>query len=272
VAVPGSSTEAAIKATESRRSELLLAFTDRHPDIVAINEQLRQLYQQRDTERSAMAGSATGIEGASNATNPVYQTVQIALNNTGVKVAELRSKVNQASATVRQLNKQIETIPEVETRYSELSRNYAQYASLYDELLLRKERERLGNVGEDQDVVSFNIIDPPAADIEPVAPRRALFLVAVLLLGLMGGGAAAFLMHLLNPVFQDARSLHNYTGRPVLGAVSMTWLDRHKVGRRIDVSTFALASTSLVALFIVSILFMDQFSGLMRGLLAPDLG
>ena len=262
--IPGSPTEVTISDLEARRSSLLLSFTPRHPDVVAINEQLEQLYAKRDAERTALMSSGRGIEGVQNANNPVYQSIQIALNDTGVRIAGLRSQVAQAQGNVRQLRAQIDTIPDVEAKYAELSRDYAQYKSLYDELLLRKERERLGTVGEDRDVVSFNITEPPAASFEPVAPRRGLLLAGVLIIGLGLGGMTAFVFHQLNPVFHDARTLHNVTGRPVLGVVSMTWLERHKTARRLDISSFATASASLLIVFVVSVLLKDHIAGFMQ--------
>ena len=267
VAIPGSSIEATINEYEARQAELLLRFTERHPDVVAMNEQLEQLYQKRKADREALAASGGGIEGVANATNPVYQSVQIALNETSVKVAGIQSKVSQSAAIVRRLESQIDTIPEVEAKYAKLTRDYAQYNSLYNELLLRKERERMSTAGEDRDVVSFNIIDPPAASFLPVAPKRVLLLIFVLILGLGAGGAMAFFIHQLNPVFHEAKTLREITKYPVLGVVSMTWLERHRVGRRIDFSYFAAASTSLVVIFVNTIIFREEFVEIMRSLI-----
>ncbi len=258
--------DASIKELETRRSALLLMYTDRHPDVVAVEEQLQQLYAQRDAERAGLANAA-GFEGAANATNPVYQSVQIALNETGVRIAALRGEIRQAESRVRELNAQKDTIPEVETQYAELTRNYAQYKSLYDELLMRKERERMGDVGEDRDVVSFNVIDPPAASIEPVAPKRVLLLVGVLVLGLGAGGAVAFVLHQLNPVFHDARTLRDVTGRPVLGVVSMTWLERYRGRRRVDLSSFTTAAASLVVVFIGTVVLREQLVSIVHTLM-----
>jgi polysaccharide chain length determinant protein (PEP-CTERM system associated) len=264
--LPGGTAQAQIKELETRRAALLLMYTDRHPDVIAIDEQLQQLYSKRDEERAALAGNS-GIEGAANSTNPVYQSVQIALNETGVRIAGLRSQISQSEAVVRQLNSQVDTIPEVEAKYADLSRNYAQYKSLYDEVLMRKERERMGSAGEERDVVSFNVIDPPAASLEPVAPKRGLLLVGVLILGLGAGGAVAFLLHQLNPVFHDPRTLRTVTGRPVLGVVSMTWLERHKGRRQVDLSSFALASASLIVVFVGAMLLQEQLVGVMHTLM-----
>jgi hypothetical protein len=74
-------------------------------------------------------------------------------------------------------------------------------------------------------------------------------------------------MHQLNPVFHDARTLREATGRPVLGAVSMTWLERHKVERTVDFSSFTVAGASLVALFVVAVILRAQFATLMHSLI-----
>ncbi len=260
-------TEATISDLESRRASLLLTFTERHPDVIAIDEQLVQLRAKRDAERAAMLAGGGGIEGARNSTNPVYQSVQITLNETAVEIASLQSQIAQREAAVRQLNSQVDTIPEVEAKFAELNRDYDQYKSLYDELLLRRERERLGTVGEQRDVVSFNIIDPPAASLVPVSPRRFLLLFAVLVAGLGAGGAVAFGLHQLKPVFHDSRSLQRITGRPVLGVVSMTWLERYKVKSRVDISSFAVAGIALFSVFVLAVLLKNQLAELMHALL-----
>ena len=108
-----------------RRSGLLLQFTERHPDVKAIDEQLVQLKKQRDADRAALASTNNGMEGVANATNPVYQSVQIALNEAGVAIAEFRGRVAQREATIKQLNEQINIIPRIEAEYAELTRDYA---------------------------------------------------------------------------------------------------------------------------------------------------
>ena len=204
-----------------------------------------------------MRNTGGGMEGAANANNPVYQSAQIALNEANVSIAGLRSQVVQLEAGVRRLNSQIETIPEIEADYSKLTRDYAQYQSLYDELLEQKERERMSTVGDDRDVVSFNIVEPATSPLEPVAPVRGIMILVVLVVGIGAGAGVAYLFHLFNPVFMDSATLRRVTMRPVLGAVSKTWLERGKVVRRVDMSSFTLAGVGLVVVFVCTILFQD---------------
>lgn len=265
--VAGTPTEVSIRTLEQRRADLLLSFTERHPDIVAISEQLEQLYKKRTAELAEMASSGTGLEGAANATNPVYQSVQIAMNQANVKIAGIQSQVDQAQELVNSLSSQINTIPDVEARYAQLNRNYAQYRQLYNELLIHKERERMGEAGEEREVVSFNVTSPPSADLEPVAPKRTFFLLAVLVIGLGLGSAVAFIRSVMHPVFNTTGGLRRVTGRPVLGAVSLIRHRQFRTKNRIGTALFTIAAGSLFAVFISIVVFQDPGVAALQSLL-----
>ena len=267
VTITGTPTETNIRELEARKSNLMLSFTDKHPDVIALTEQLEILYKKRAEEMSVMASAGTG-DGAANATNPVYQSVQIALNQAGVTIAGLRSQVNQHQEIVSTLNSQINTIPDIEAEYSQLSRNYDQYKELYGQLLLRKERERMGEAGEEREVVSFNITNPPAADFEPVAPKRTFFLFAVLIVALGIGGTVAIVRHLSRPVYQDANTLRLSTGRPVLGTVSMMWFDHQKTKRAMGYAFFSISAVALMVFFVSVLILQDAGVSALQNALA----
>jgi polysaccharide chain length determinant protein (PEP-CTERM system associated) len=249
VKLPGSSTGVRVTELEKQRADLLLTYTARHPDVIALNEQLEQLYLQQEAERAALLRSGGGMEGAANATNPVYQTAQIALNESSVKIVGLQSKLLGHRTTVEQLREQIDTIPQVEAELATLTRDYDQYRALYSEILLRKERERMGKVDADADVVSFNVTAPPTVGLEPVGPKRTLLIFGVLILGLGAGGGLAFVLNQAHPVFHDIEGLRRFMGRPVLGQVSMTLLGERRRARHAEALSFVAATTGLIAFF-----------------------
>ena len=122
--------------------------------------------------------------------------------------------------------------PEVEAEFARLNRDYDVTRERYLAFVDRAERAKLGDQAEQTEAVRFEIIDPPAAKFEPVAPKRPMLLAAVLIAGLGAGGGLAFLLHQLRPVFNSTRSLNEITGLPVLGVVSRTWIDRYHAHQR----------------------------------------
>ena len=77
-------------------------------------------------------------------------------------------------------------------------------------------------------------------------------------------------MHQINPVFHDVQSLRSITGRPVLGAISLTWQDRYQSNRKRHMTSFSMAGAALIGLFVVSIVFQEQVTDLVRAVLTSS--
>jgi polysaccharide chain length determinant protein (PEP-CTERM system associated) len=259
-------TASRIHETQARIDELLLRFTEKHPDVIAARETLQQLQERQEQEIAAMrrgGGVAAGV-----ATSPVYQSIQLSLNEAEVEVAALRGEINDRQGKVKELRERVDTMPEVEAEYAHLNRDYDVTRAQYSALVDRLERARLSEQADETGIVRFEVIDPPTASYFPVAPKRPLLLGVVLLLGLGGGGALAYLLHWLRPVFNNVRLLNEITGLPVLGSISMTWLDKYKAERRMHKLAFAGAAAMLVVIFAGVFLFRNAGTQLLRGLIS----
>lgn len=131
---------------------------------------------------------------------------------------------------------------------AKLTRDYDVTKKAYDELLNRRESAKIGSDLETQtQTVQFRIIDPPEASILPVAPKRPLLLSAVLIAGLVVGGALAFLLAQADDSFSDSRQVKEATGVPVLGAVTMVTTPSRNHQRVLAAVSFAAVCLGLIA-------------------------
>jgi len=96
-------------------------------------------------------------------------------------------------------------------------------------------------------------------------PRPHPAHLVVLLGGLAAGIGVAYLMHQLRPVFVSARQLTELTQLPVLGVVSMTWLERHKAQARRAVQVYSMAVAVLIAVAAVTLLTQSATSHFLHG-------
>ena len=88
----GSDLDSRIRDSESRLEELLLVYTPKHPEVIALQESLAQLRAKRREELTAMG--VTGIpEGGSLAANPVYEQIRVQRNQVDVDLAALRGQI-----------------------------------------------------------------------------------------------------------------------------------------------------------------------------------
>ena len=106
--------------------------------------------------------------------------------------------------------------------------------------------------------VVLEVLDPPYASMQPVAPRRPLLVVAVFMLGLVAGAALAYVLSKINPVFNHTRELEQVTGRPVLGVVSLTNAEEVQRRRAQGLPAFDAAATPACVLAFVVVLLVSR--------------
>lgn len=219
-------TDGLIAQYQSDLNTLLLKYTDNHPDAVALRETIARLQAQRDEElaRDPSAGAAQrpGAGSGGLETNPVYQSMRMGLSQTEVEIATLRSRVSAEQASVKDLQRLVDTIPEIERQLNALDRDYDVTREQYELLLKRRESLRItGEVEQTGDQLQFRILEPPRASIAPVGPNRPLLLAGTAAAAIGLALALALGLQQLNPVFENRRELRQITGLPVLGSVSL---------------------------------------------------
>jgi polysaccharide chain length determinant protein (PEP-CTERM system associated) len=268
-AAGGGDTASAIRETQARLEELLLRFTDKHPDVIAARRTLEDLKKRQQAEMEAVKrGDQAAIAASGLAANPVYQGIKLQLSQADVEVAAARRQVSDREGKIAELRKLINTAPEVEAEYARLDRDYGVTRGQYQALVERLNRAKLAEKAEATGVVRFEVVDPPTTSNRPVSPDRVRLILVVLLGGLVAGAGVAYLMHELRPVFSSARQLIELTQLPVLGVVSMTWLERHKAESRRAVWKYSMALGALVVVALVMLLTENTTSHLLRRLVA----
>ena len=261
----GNDTASRLREAQSRLDELLLRFTDKHPDVIALRGTLEELKARQQSEIEAVRRGDPGAAARVGLTaNPVYQSIQLQLHQTEVEIAALRGEISDHQRKMSDLRRLVDTAPEVEAEFKRLNRDYDVTRAQYQALVERLERARISEGAEATGIVDFDIIDPPTASFSPVSPPRSLLVVAVLLGGLAAGGAVAYGLHQWRPVFGSVRQLHEITGISVLGQVGMTWLEKHRAADRRGVLAFSGAAGMLFVLAIVTLLVQSYVAQLLH--------
>lgn len=261
---------AKIREFEAQLAELRLEYTDKHPRIGQILDTIRLLEEQQEEERAAVAagGARTGpVVGNPLDINPVYQNMRIQLTNTEVEIASLQSELGQQQKAVADLKLLVDTVPQVEAELGRLNRDYRVVRQKHEQLLAQLEKANLGeDVEQSIDNVRFRIIEPPFADRKPTGPKRQLLIVAILFGAVALGGAVAFLLNLLNPVFFSGREVTSVTGLPVLGSVSFFISPDEAKGKRKEYRRFSMAIILLVLSFTIVSGFAEKLSPFVRSI------
>jgi polysaccharide chain length determinant protein (PEP-CTERM system associated) len=258
-------TTARIQETQARLDDMLLRFTEKHPDVLAARETLKQLQARQTEEIAALKRGDLGAAAMSGASsNPVYQNIMMQLNQVDVQIAEIGVELRDHRRNEAELRQMVDTAPEIEAEYARLTRDYDVIKTQYNNLLERLERAKVSGDADQTGVIRFNIVDPPTVAFKPTFPNRPLLLSVVLVLGLALGGGVAYLMHLIKPVFSSESALIERTGLPVLGVVTRTWVDKYRAQMRAGLMRYAVASGLLVVLFAAVLFAQEGASAFLR--------
>ncbi|MDX2477512.1 MAG: GNVR domain-containing protein, partial [Gammaproteobacteria bacterium] len=244
-----------IQGLYERMDDLLIKYTERHPDVIEIKRLIADLEQEAEEERALMDELDMGP-----ADNPIYQQMKMQLAQADATVASMGLRVGEYQQRVDHLQEMVDTIPKVEADLKQLNRDYNIHQANYQTLLARREA---ANIAEQADIsgdqLKFRVVDPPRVPIHPSAPNRPLLMTGVLIAGIVAGVLLALLVYILRPTFDSARSIMDVLGRPVIGGVTMIhnqeWSKKH---RRVMLA-FSLAGVGLLAMYIGA-LSLDELS------------
>jgi polysaccharide chain length determinant protein (PEP-CTERM system associated) len=243
----GGDTLSRIQETQAKLDELLLRFTDKHPDVISMQETLAELKKRRATELENLRhGDASAVAASGAGNNPVYQSIQLELNKVDVEIAALRREAAQHEDTVADLRKRLNTAPQVEAEFQQLNRDYAVNKAEYTALLENYQKARLGEQADNAGSMRFEVVEPPQEPVAPVWPRRNRLIGEIWLGALALGAGVAYGLHRLRPVVSSVRGLSELTSFPVLGAVSVAFPSRQQFLFRRRLWRFSAATLCLV--------------------------
>ena len=251
--VPGD-TASQIQQVQAHLDELLLKYTNKYPDVIAARETLAELKQRQAREIAQLRrgdASAAAMSGAS--ANPIYQSIQLALNKTDVDIADLQTELAEHESKAKQLQHLLHATPELQAEYAQLSRDYDINKKQYAALLASYDKARLGERASNAGAVRFELVQPPVVSFTPVWPARGKYLAMVLILALAAGGGLAYGLNQFRPVVGSPEALRQLTGIPVIAVVGSAFPTRASRLARSEFRRFSIALVGLLVCFVVAV-------------------
>ena len=248
-----------VKSLQANIDQLLLKYTDKHPDVIAGRRLLAELQNKRKAYVKAhppapVAPARTDPGQGSPTENPVYQEIKVAHGQAQAEAAALKARVVEYQRRADELRKLVDTVPKVEAELKSLNRDYDINNKNYKELVSRRESLKIGEqAGESTDQVQFNVIEPPRVPLLPVSPDRPKLSIGVFVFGVAGGLGLALLIAMMRPGVYTRQGLEELTKLPVFGAVARIWTPRERLHRKLEIISFGFGC----------VLLMSGFTGIM---------
>ena len=226
-----------ITAMEQQIDDLLIRYTENHPEIIALRKALARLVEKRDRQKAEYVEDQSNSEVAvkrSLSESPIYQEMQLRLADAETQYATQITKTETLRDKIETFQAAVDEVLQVEAEQKQLNRDYGILKSNHEALLGRLEQARLTReVDTSVDTVKFRTLDPPQVPQKPSGPNRIAMSSSVLGGSLVAGFGIAFLLAQLRPVFFDRRQLSEVSGVPVLGSINLVWVPRQRIRKRL---------------------------------------
>jgi len=247
-----SSLDDRISVQEVKLEDMLLLYTEQHPDVTNARLVLNSLKKRRDQEIEELQNNSDTNNGVANSL--AYQELLVLVTKTEADISSYRTRVAASEKKQLKLKKLVDVVPQIEAELERLNRDYEVHKTNYTEFVKRREQAK---VSEDADsgteANKFRIIEPPFVPLKATFPNRALFDAAVLVLALGLGYGISLLISMFQPVFYNQQELAKGLGRAVLGTISKFDTPEVLSMRRRNMTMFFVANMLLVTTGVVFI-------------------
>jgi polysaccharide chain length determinant protein (PEP-CTERM system associated) len=212
-----------IRALKDKKNDLLLKYTDKHPQIAGIDELIQDLENQNVFRSSEKIDDRHPNRiSPEKIANPYVQSLKTSFDNVVADVASQQVLVDSIKERLNTIQQGMKDRFSLETEMKNLNRDYETISKQYFSLLERREQAHITEEIDDQTSrLKFKIADPPTKSLKPAFPNRILFYSGILVVGIGVGFGVAFLLYFFKPVFMSVSQVKIVTGLPILGNVSI---------------------------------------------------
>jgi len=177
---------------ELKRLELLQRRTEKHPDVIALDE---QIYMAKEKLNSYNQNTLTA-----------YQIIINSLEKKLLKITNLMSKYEV----------KLEMLPAKENRLARLMRKKNVYEKINNLLLDKREEMRMAELSKLQDIA---VVDPAYEPLKPVSPRKVFNLLVAVIIGGFVGLVGVFLLELKENKLINLDALEEEFNLPIFAII-----------------------------------------------------
>jgi uncharacterized protein involved in exopolysaccharide biosynthesis len=214
--VAGESAMAHVAALRSQLAQAQLMFTDKHPEIVRLKDEIANAEKAAALEKTRPAADRLALLQS----NPEYRQLTKDREAAKLRIAELQRQQHDATAQIAQYQSRVESAPRVEQQMVSVQREYQLERDAYGNLMQKRQAALLNEeLQRKQGGEQFAILVPASVPSEPIKPKPIRVMLMAVVAGFVLGGAGAVGREYLDRSVHDARGLRDEFELPVLAEI-----------------------------------------------------
>lgn len=204
---------------ESQKHALEMTYTADHPDVTAVERKIADLKAQMAAKSSE--GAPAGENLSSRNDPPQLQEQKAQLRAVQQSIAAAKREQTSISQQIRVYEARIQSKPQVEEEYKEITRNHDTALQFYNGLLKKMNESSMATALEHrQEGEQFRVMDAPNLPNSPTYPNRVEFAGVGLMGGLAIGLVFAALLEYRDSTLRNELDIWTFTKLPTLAIIS----------------------------------------------------
>ncbi len=246
---------------QAELDRLLLAFTDRHPDVVRTRHQMEDIQRQLDDERRR-AASGQSTASVDSRANPLYEELRSQLAQTQRDVVAIRSRMGVAEGLLHGELDRSRRIVASESALAELTRDYEVNREIYQDLLRRRENARV-SMGLDQQNrgLTLRVQDPATMPLLPSGPRFMHVAGAGLMAAIAIPTGLLWLLVRYDPRVRSPQQIETMSRYPLLASIPTYPSRRERRRQYLQFGVGAMVVAAIILLYVLTYVFKMSSHG-----------
>jgi succinoglycan biosynthesis transport protein ExoP len=220
-----------LEKLRAQLAELSSHYTERHPDVRKLKEQIAKNEKMREQLAAAMKAptapsndsanaDVSNLQGLDPAQSSMFLQIQSQLRANQAEIANREHSIASLRGKVEQYQGRLNQEPVREQELADLTRGYEQSKANYDDLLKKKNESRMATSMELlQQGESFRMVDPPSSPEKPAFPNRLKFCGVGLAVGLALGGLSVAVFEMLDKRIHEESKLKALLAVPIISEI-----------------------------------------------------
>jgi polysaccharide chain length determinant protein (PEP-CTERM system associated) len=217
---------------QAQEADLSLHYTADYPDLKQVRRKIADLQKQMEKEAAAPPPTAPAPPVINRPDPASVQTLRAQLRGVALAIQAKRKQQEQIEGQIRSYQVRLQSSPQVNEEYKQLTRDYQTAQTFYDGLLAKfKQSQMATDLENRQQGETFSVLDPSNFPDSPIWPKRSIFALGGLAGGMGLGVLIVGLLEYRDTALRSERDVWAFTQLPTLAIIAWSGnMDNPKIG------------------------------------------
>ena len=201
-----------------READLKTRYTDSYPDVITTTQKIQDL--KKEMAQAPVAADAQTPSVPSSQEPESVQQLRAQIRAQQQRIAQQKHNQAAIQGQIRLYQDRIQSSPQVQEEFKELTRDYQTAQKFYDDLLTKMNQSKMAiDLQQRQQGEQFRVMDQPNLPDAPIFPKKGVFVAMGLAMGLALGLLVTCFLEYRDTTLSNEQDIWAFTKLPTIAVI-----------------------------------------------------